>query len=175
MQMCAGWMLDKAQEVRGPSAGHGQQSMETMRAKRAYRHRGTGHGCGAVRAVRDRGPHKHGAASAGGLRRIPKRNAPRTQARPGSVGKRAGLCLLPQSVAEVQVPCREGFDGGGDARCPCVSVWSRVVPDNATAACVHRQLGANYSRTTCESEACLHWATAGDAVAGSPRGILCRM
>ena len=82
-----------------------------------------------------------------------------------------GFVCLPQAVAEVQeVPCREGFERvevmpGVHVCLPCGLGWFR---DNTTAACVPcRQLGVNYSRTTCEDfEACLHWATVGDAVAG---------
>ena len=82
-----------------------------------------------------------------------------------------GFVCLPQAVAAQQeVPCREGFERvevmpGAHVCLPCGLGWFR---DRATAECVPcKQLGVNYSRTTCEeSEACLHWATVGDAVAG---------
>ena len=175
---CApGWMLDEAQGVcvacppGTAKAQYGDDKCEACLPGMAAP------GTGAARCeqcLRDRGPGITSTVQC--LPVVFAQNAEQECAEDaGKVGvsleNGQGFVCLPQAVAEVQgVPCREGFERvevmpGAHVCLPCGLGWFR---DNITAACVPcRQLGVNYSRTTCrDSEACLHWATVGDAVAG---------
>ena len=175
---CApGWMLDEAQGVcvacppGTAKAQYGDDKCEVCLPGTAAPGRGAAR---CAQCLRDRGPGITSTVQC--LPVVFAQNAEEECAEDAgkvrwSLENGQGFVCLPQAVAEMQeVPCREGFEGvevmpSAHVCLPCGLGWFR---GNATVECVPcRQVGVNYSRTTCEeSEACLHWATVGDAVAG---------